>query len=551
MKDLKPRGARCVAASATVRAVSCSRPVLAAPFAFVAFTVAAVAQDPAPPAEPPLLELARIECDGPAVWRRKFAPTNFGVMLASEAGAALWQPRTASFDAMVRRVFGDGLDGLGTAAARRRWLDYAGRIELVLWVNAPGKKGTPVRPCSMVRLHGDERSDLDAMAADLRTLLRATADEPWRDAKAGDATWPVVELHGKHVASPRRTGDTIEVLLGDVADFPAAVKLAKALPPRRPDDSCLRIVIHGQAVADHFAAAEPEFAAEWRGFGLHSLRDVEFGVGTAGPHVRLELAAEFAGDERGWFGALFPAAPAVPPLLHLVPQDGTAWKLGHFDWSALWRSLPARKHEAGKDPHADFLAHLHTDYLLLGSPTLAEPDMCLVWRTRDDAKAAAGFAAVQPLPASWFEKADGEPHDGITITKYTSSFPQVHVAISRGVCVLAVGDDSRTRVVEVLERAKAKPSAELPAVWQPLLPHAPKGRNGLGEVDVHGLLKRQVPLLLGVLAFVPTDLTRLVPYDDIETITSQLAELLDRFELRRLRTITGYHDGRWSFRAFW
>jgi hypothetical protein len=545
-----------MAGSANVGAVTCSRFVLAAAFAFVPFASTGAAQEPAPPAKPPLLELARIECDGPAEWRRKFAPTNFGVMLASEAGAALWQPRLAPFEAMLQRVFGEGIDGLGTAAARRRWLDYAGRIELVLWGKEPGKERTSLRPCSVVRLHGDERGDLDAMTADLRTLLRATADHPWRDAKAGDVTWQVVELHGNHVSAPRRTGDVIELFVGHVTDFASAAELAKALAPQRGADSCLRVVIQGRTIAEHIMAASPDDVDVWRRFGLDALRTVEFSVGTAGPHVQLEVAAELVGEERGWFGALFPAARPVPPMLHLVPQDGTPWKLGHFDWSALWRTWPEREFEVGKDPHADFLAHLHTDYLLLGMPGWSAEesfvfDSCLVWRTRDDAKLAAGFEAVHPLRWLDAKRASSEPHDGITITEYTTLVAPLHVAIGHGLWVMAFGKGGRERVVEVLERAKQKPMTEPSAAWQPFSVHAPKGRNGLGEADVRGLLKRQVPLLLTLFAFVPSDFLSLIPYADIEAITVQLAELLDRFELRRLRTITGYHDGRWSFRAFW
>ena len=142
------------------------------------FVVAALVPAQAPPPEPssPPTELLRLECDGPAAWRTRFAPTNFGVMLASEVGGQLWRPRLQQFEAMLGRWFVGGNTNADVTPARQRWLDFAGRIELVVWMPAASGDRSAARPQVALRLHGDGRSDLDAMATDLRAMVAAAAD---------------------------------------------------------------------------------------------------------------------------------------------------------------------------------------------------------------------------------------------------------------------------------------------------------------------------------------------------------------------------------------
>jgi hypothetical protein len=532
------------------------------------------AQEPSPLPSSPPVALLRLECDGPAAWRTKFAPTNFGVMLASEAGGALWRPRLQHLEAMLGRWLAVGATNTAATPARQRWLDFAGRIELVVWMLVAEGERAAARPQVAVRLHGDGRADLDAMATDLRAMWAAAADLAWHEDPIDDPVWQALPLHSWQVSAPRRTGNTVLFCLGDAGDFAATERFAAALPAPvpAPDAACLRLVLSPRAAEHAMAAADPALARSWRALGWSALHEVEFRIGTAGPQVLFEVGARFQGDERGLFAALFPAAAHLPPLLHLRPADGTPWQLGHFDWAALHRashasedayqgdragtSRAAAERESGVDLEADLLAHLHTDYLLLGMPGYSPTEgfdltTCLVLRTRDDAKVAAGLARLFGREPVLFETTRTTEHDGVKITSYPDFYEPLSIAVGRGLCIVAVGDDAPERVIAVLDRSKTKASEAPPADWLPTLRHAPPGTNGLGAADLHELLTRQLPMLSGIVAFLPTELTSFLPLDDLEAIAEQVAPLLDRFGLRRLRTITGYHDGRWAFRAVW
>lgn len=533
----------------------------------------ATAQDPPAPPSPPPTELLRLECDGPAAWRTKFAPTNFGVMLASEVGGDLWRPRLVELEAMLGRWFPGGKTNTDAEGAQQRWLDFGGRIELVVWIPTADADRPAARAQAAVRLHGDGHSDLDAMATDLRAMWHAAAELAWREDHLDDQVWQALPLLTWQASAPHRSGNMVIVCLGDATRFAAAERFAASWPMPQPDAACLRLVVNARAAEPQLAGFDKALVRSWRAFGFAALREVEFRVGPAGPHVLFEVAARFEGDDRGVFGSLFPAAAKLPPLLHLVPADRTPWKLGHFDWSALFRashaaedayqgdragtSRKAVERESGGDLENDLLAHLHTDCLLLGLPGYSSAKgfdlkTCAVFRTRDDAKVAAGLAQMVAREPKLFREPEVIEHDGIRITSYPLFLePEtLSIAVTRGLCVVAVGSDGPERVIAVLERAKTAAIDEPPADWRSALRHAPPGTNGISELDLPSLIEWQLPLLLALVAFLPMD-SRWLPLDDIEAIGKQVMPLLERFELRRLRTITGYHDKRWACRCVW
>ncbi|MBL8752886.1 MAG: hypothetical protein JNK15_06250 [Planctomycetes bacterium] len=511
--------------------------------------------------EPPAARLLfRLEADGPAGWRTKFAPTNLGVMLASEEGARLWQPRLQPFDLALRRFLAGTTDGPGDGAARDRWVGYSGRMEFVLWSSEPKDPKERAVPYSALRFHGDGRTDLDALAKDLAGIL----------ARNGDAV-------GKLQASqPTRDRDMVVVLLGDAATFATSASLAKDLPPPDPiaaKGPALRMVAHGQDVDRFLRGFDEEVAGVWKALGFGATQHAEFGIGTAGPFVQFEFAAQFHEGDRGMFGAFFPDAEAVPPLLQFVPDDGTPWKAGHFDLAALWRTgcavadatsgEPAGSAAAavakawGVDPLADVFAHMHTDYLLLGMPGYSSEDGFVVdglfvFRLRDAAKFAAGFERMRQNWKPHVQKAKEEDHDGVTITHFSTMFVPLQFAVAHGNAFVAIGPGGADRIRAALDRSKLAASAKPGEAWTPLLRHVPAGHNGVGEIDLHRVLTMHVSTAFALLAFVPQDnLPEFLQHIDGDALVDELSPLLERHSLRTLRSATGFRAGRWHHRMFW
>jgi hypothetical protein len=521
--------------------------------------VALRAQADAMPAQSAKL-LFRLEADGPAGWRTKFMPTNLGVMLASEEGAKLWQPRLQPFDLALRQFLAGSSDGPGDLAARDRWLGYGGRMEFVLWMSEPKDAKGPTVPYAALRFHGDGRTDLDALTGDLGRIL----------ARSGDTV-------GKLTASqPTRDGDRIVVLLGDAKTFPVCEALAKALPPPDPiaaKGPALRLVAYGQDVDRFLRGFDEEIAGVWQALGFGATQHFEFAIGTAGPFVQIECAAQFHAGERGMFGAFFPAAAAVPPLLQFVPDDGTPWKVGHFDLAALWRTGcavadAANVEPAGSaaaavakdwevDPIADVFAHMHTDYLLVGMPGFSSEDGFVfdglfVFRLRDATKFADGFERMRQNWKPHVQKVKGEEHDGVTITHYGTMFVPLQLAIADGHAFFAIGPDGADRIRRALDRRKGAPNARPGAAWEPLLRHVPAGHNGMGEIDLHRVLTMHVSTFFAVLAFVPDDnVPAFLRGFDADALIAELSPLLERHGLRTLRSATGFQAGRWCYRVFW
>ncbi len=527
-------------------------------FGFGLATAPIEAQDPT--ATPPARLLFRVEVDGPAAWRAKFAPTNLGVMLASEEGGKAWKPRLQPFDVALRRFLADAEGGPGDAAARDRWVDYGGRIEFVLWSSEPKDAKESAIAHAALRFHGDGRTDLDALSADLARIL----------ARWGDAVGKL------QAGKPTRDRDTIVVLLGDPATFAvneALVKTLSAPDPATAKGPSLRLVAYGADVEAFLRGFEATIAGVWKALGFASLQHVEFAIGTAGPLVQLECAAQFAGDERGLFGAFFPASEALPPLLHLAPDDGTPWKVGHFDAAAMWRTGCAvtdafREEPAGTaaaavakgwglDPLADVFGQMHTDYLLVGMPGWSSEDGFVidglfVFRLRDAAKFADGFERMRLNWKPHVQKVKAEEHDGATITHYSTMFFPLQLAVAHGNAYFAIGPDGPDRIRAALDRSKAEPSAKLGNAWAPLQRHVPAGHNGVGEIDLHRVMTMHVSTVLAVLAFVPQDsLPEFLQNVDADALVEEVSPLLERHGLRTLRSATGFHAGRWNYRVFW
>jgi hypothetical protein len=530
----------------------------------------AAAQTETPTERAPRL-LLQIVCDGPAAWRAKFAPTNLGTMLASEEGGRLWKPRLEPFDAALRRVLASGQPEPDAAAARARWLDYGGRVEFVLASVVAPDDAKRLSPCALLRFHGDARTDLDALAADLSRQL--AANNPFARVVHEDREWQASRFGKLFATAPLRVGEAVVIHLGEPGTLAASERLAANPAPAAIAGTTLRVVAHAQEVDAHLSDVDAEIAASWRALGFGAVREMSFAIGTAGPFVQIECAAAFGGEDRGVFGAFFPATTGIPPLLQLVPADGTPWKVGHFDVAAMWRTgcsvvdavvnKPAGTAAAavakawGVDPLADVFEHMHDDYAFLGSPGWSMDDGfvedgCIVFRLRDEAKFAAGFERMRQNWKPHVQKASEEEHEGVTITHYSNLLVPVQVAIGRGLVFVAIGRDGADRIRDSIDRATTAASADPGEAWRPALRHAPAGVNGIGQIDLRRVLRMYVATVFAIAGFLPDNAVSTFLADSgLEEFVEGLEPLLERHGLTHMRTATGFDAGRWAFRMFW
>ncbi len=544
----------------------------AAFFLFCSWIVAtpAVAQTEAATEREPRV-LLQIVCDGPAAWRAKFAPTNLGTMLASAEGGSLWKPRLEPFDAALRRVLAAGQPEQDAAATARRWLDYGGRVEFVVASVVSPDDEERLSPCALLRFHGDAHTDLDALAADLARQL--AANDPFAPVVHGDREWQTSRFGKFRATAPLRVGDAVVIHLGEPGTLAASERMAKNPAPAVDARTSLRVVAHAQDVETHLRGVDDEIAASWRAFGFGAVDAASFAIGTAGPFVQIECATAFGGQERGVFGAFFPATTGIPPLLHLVPADGTPWKVGHFDVAAMWRAgcsiadafsnEPAGTAAAavakawGVDPLADVFEQMHDDYAFLGAPGWSVDDGfvedgCIVFRLRDEKKFAAGFERMRQNWKPHVQKASEEEHEGVTITHYSSLLVPLQVAIGRGLVFVSIGRDGADRIRDSIDRAKAAASADPGDAWRPAMRHAPAGVNGIGQIELRRVLRMYVATVVAVAGFLPDNaVSTFLADSDLEGLVEGLEPLLERHGLTHLRTATGFDAGRWAFRLFW
>ncbi|HEU4420139.1 MAG TPA: hypothetical protein VFT55_14485, partial [Planctomycetota bacterium] len=429
---------------------------------------------------------------------------------------------------------------------------------------------------------GDGHTDLGALAKDLRLLQSRLAASDWAETEVGGARLDLLTKGNDVMTAPLAEGNCLFVAVATKENFSRALgegrafaaSTGKAPPPNSP---ALRIQVDLPAIVAMSLEKAGGDAPMMQKLGLPSLGPCEFSVGTAGPHVRLELAQEFlAGADRGLFDALLPATAGVPTLRHAVPAGPGSWKVGHFDFLALYLTIEKvfatvnqtanqiraeGKKEFGVDIVDELLAHLTDDVLLISSSIVqferAEDfSWTLAIRLKDEA--AFGKSLLTMI-------AKGKPHiqreattkvGDVEVHRYGNMLGyDVLMGVGQGVFIVGGGREAEQQITALLGAVKSMPTAVDPAARNPgfddLQRHLPPGCNGLAVGDIGSLVAIPARLWFEVLdEFAPL---RGLPHDEEQDPEQREAvlELLQQHGLATLRSATGFAERTWRWRLFW
>jgi hypothetical protein len=464
------------------------------PFALTIFLVATCPAQEAP-------ELLRIAIAGPATWRTRLQPTDLGSMLASEAAETIWRGYVDAIDSGLR-----GLRGADAAftAERARWLDYAGTLHVVFWLEQAEDALHVPRWSAALLAEPDGRTDLVAMAADSEQWLRRIGDaasNAWRDVRPGPP-----QVHD---------GRMCVVFAGDEdrerANARALTWRTRPLDPR----DAMRVEVEAPAMLGLLSdrAAERGIATDLLGPATQRLT---FTLGAFGPDLALTARVHTAATgERGLFAALAPIRSGVPELSGLLPDNTTLRGSWRVDWTAAWRTFctawAGLRDESvaagqsrwtkvlGVDLDKDVLPHLRDDVLLVCSAPFDGPGSVPFTRTslvvpvRDSEKLVA---ALEPLVKRlggfvWHDEA------GAWSCRISGVF-SVYIVVADGVLCLGSTEYGPGLARQVYDRVAVT------GVPPPKFVDAGDGISGTGLVDVESFLHaesyaalRLLPALLG------------------------------------------------------
>jgi hypothetical protein len=306
--------------------------------------------------------------------------------------------------------------------------------------------------------------------------------------------------------------------------------------------------------------------------GFDSLGTSQLTIASAGPAVQVELAQPFRHKARGIFAAFFPDKVGVPALRALV-RNGS-YKVGHFDWLALFDSVKAAwqavaegdakefddemKQEFGVDLRADLLAHTATEAgLYLGPIEDPEAAESVTWafvnRLSDAAKFQQALATMLPKAKPLLQREDSEEIDGITVQRYGLLGYNLHLAVGNGHAVLAGGADGADWLRTMMKGLKQDPAtaeAALPAGF-PGARLLPAGTNGIGSGEIGSAVAMPTSLWWMALGAFGADLGLDMADDEDPEAGAQRRALLREHQLDVLRTATGFTDNTWRWRLYW
>ncbi|MBM4060239.1 MAG: hypothetical protein FJ265_03945 [Planctomycetes bacterium] len=529
---------------------------------------------PAQTTPPAVVPHVLVDTVGPDGWRLRLGPTNLGSMLESEQGRALWQPPISQLLGGWQQFL--GADDGAFAPVRARALGYSGRVRIGYHYDSAREHGA--NRIGIV-LDGDGRTDLDALAQDLKELQYRLVPGEWQEVEVL-GTKVTVRGEGDQTMAPLREGGHLLVALATSGDIEGALQIARSLAaectgkPPAPNTPALRVRFDFAALLQLSMQDDAEAAIWQRALGMTSLGEGTLSLATAGPHVLLEFAQQFTSDERGMFGAFFPASQGLPSLLRTVRPGGHAWKVGHFDAVALYRAIlrglneDEKKTEAevratiqqeiGIDLHDDLLAHLTDEVMLTGTipeRSIEQTTWSLTFRLRDEAAFRTALQKMLPKLRPTLQREAVEKRGDVEVFRYGTFGEDVWLAAGNMVFVLAGGRDAEEQIGAVLDAAMAlregEPAAPTPpADFAPLQRFLPPGTNGLALGDFTAVLALPSELWLGLLAeFTPLDRPRDAELDPEQQ--EQALALLRAHKLDVLRSATGFTDRTWRWRLFW
>lgn len=536
-----------------------------------------------PPAEKGLQPHILIDTVGPDGWRMRLGPTNVGSLLESEKGRELWEPHLEPFFGLWQQLAGDAG---AYAASRTRLLGYGGRVRVALWLDptTPRHSKAPAT-CIAVVLDSDGRSDLGAIAKDLRATLYQAIPGEWADIEIDGTQITVRKNDDMSVTAPMLDGDQVIIAASD-DDLAVALRRARALAASatekiKPNSPALRVRFDfGAILAATMDQENEKDRAMMKASGLDTIGTGTVTLSTAGPRLQLEYTQSFTDDDRGLFGALLPATASIPSLLLAAPDSGT-WTVGHFDCLKLYESVldalvagdmtadgdprDEIKEELGIDPAKDLLAHMTDDVLFC----LAEVDdfdepfdrvsWTLAFRLKDEDAFRKGLFALIPKAKPFLQREAKETHGDVDVYRYGNMLGyDIWLAVGRSVFVLAGGRNAEDRMVEMLDRCVDLPAElpadrQLPKGFESLTRYLPPGCHGYSVGDARNVVSLPTGLwyeMLGIFTPLPNMGVTLDPDEDAER-REALDALLKEHRLDIARSATGYSNRTWRWRLYW
>ncbi len=503
--------------------------------AWLALATVAVAQAP-----PPVM--LHLTVAGPAAWRARLGPTNVGTMLATSQAEAIWRGQIDKVDRALRPAHERAAGG---AAARPRFFDYAGEVQLVVWLEQ-AEDALHLRRWSAAMIVGsDGRTDLATMVAE--------GDE-WL-ARTGAAAVPRwLEMQ---VQPPVQHDRRIVVTMACAEDDAAVAARAVAFTGRPLGDAVLRLDLEVPTVLGTLRdrPSEREFVAALLGPGTQR---ATLEVGHVGPQVAIDLCVTFGGDGRGVLSGLLPAARETPHLLRFVPDDTATHYAWRIDAPEFWKRAidaaaiaadmePKVLHErlskqCGVDVAKQVMALLSAEALLLWRAAGEHDDasglfanLCLVVPVSDEA------ALIEAARTALTGAGKRPVLDDGGVLRCDTVFASL--AIGHGIACVAFGTRGAAHRDAVIEHAAAGRRPDAPAVPSQ---GAPKGCNGRGRIDVATLFERDLHL-----RWLPIAITDRGNVARIAGEATRWLPLLREHGLADASTLGGVTTDAWRLRILW
>jgi hypothetical protein len=517
-----------------------------------------------------------VETVGPDGWRTRLGPTNLGSLLASQQGRELWQP----FVQPLLDGWQELVGGPTFAAQRARVLGYGGRIRAAVWLDAGDRRAND-DPGAVLVLEPDDRTDMAALAGDL-AAFQDTAAGVWQQEEV-DGETVVVRREGRRVMTKAALRDGKVFVALDSSDRLAAIVAAArwfvdaAGGKAAPTSPALLVDLD---IAQLLAAARRDGDDDGliELLGVDSLARLQVGIGTAGPHVQLELRQQFADGPKGLFAAFFPPVAGIPGLQRAVPATAGSWRVGRFGFRALFdtllalaasRQLPGAENvrddlrrELGVDVGDDVIAHMTDEVLAFGSPLEAidRPDdftWAVAVALRDEKAFDRSLATMLRKAKPHLTRAATTTIHGVECHRYGNALRyDLWFAVGRGVFLCAGGRDAEERLTWLLAGlAAAPPAADGTGPAETALADVrrflPPGMNAAARGDLDAMLGLPVALF-DALRHGPLSIFGLDPLpEDTPEQIEHLRALLKAHQLDVLRTATGHERGSWRWRLYW
>ena len=526
------------------------------------------AQTDAAPIEP-LTPQVVLETVGPDGWRARLGPTNLGGLAASEEGRALWQPLVAPMLGAWAGMLG-GQDVYRVAS--ERVFGYGGVVRFA-WRRVSGG------PVSFaIVIDGDGRTDLAALADDLRQLVEVMVPGEWATEAVAGREVQVQSGAGMWLSAPRVDGTQLSILGGEPPGIDAAMGLHAWLAARpatlatpKPGSPALRLRLDlPELFAANNRGVEDAMLAP---LGLDALRDLTFTVSAAGPHVQVGADVTIDGPPRGLVKAMMPTSTGVSGLAALLPEETSAAKVARLDPHALVEGIFAAaeaefegaREDAeewlGLDLADDLFAHATDELLVLGSPLVdfdraSDATWALAWRLKDDAKFGAALQKVLKQTRGFLSGSETVEVDGVELRRYGNLVGyDLWIGVGDGLWVISAGRDAEEQATTLLRQAKGKELASTPAPprgFDDLRRYLPAGCNGFARADLADIAGIPADWWLMLLPeLLPSELSLGVDNEQAEAQAEAMRAMLIEHHLGVLRTATGSADGTWRWRLFW